>query len=113
MKNFNVCDPMEKSRGLMLDGQTLAHIEVDTLCDMNPSPLIFFKVLLNSEGTDEGSLLTLLCRCITPFGKPCWQRSLHISLTMSQASGSSAFGCAPHYVISPTLMLGRTLIAYV
>lgn len=28
MKNFNVYDPMKKGQGLMLDGQTLAHIEV-------------------------------------------------------------------------------------
>jgi hypothetical protein len=26
------------------------------------------QVLLNSEGTEEGSLLKLLSRCITPFG---------------------------------------------
>jgi DNA mismatch repair protein MSH6 len=28
MKNFNVYDPMKKGKGLVLDGQTLAHIEV-------------------------------------------------------------------------------------
>ncbi|KAI0300141.1 muts domain V-domain-containing protein [Multifurca ochricompacta] len=53
MKNFNVYDPMKKGQGLILDGQSLAHIEV----------------LLNSEGTEEGSLLQLLGRCVTPFGK--------------------------------------------
>ncbi|KAJ3753736.1 muts domain V-domain-containing protein [Lentinula raphanica] len=53
MKNFNVYDPMKRGEGLVLDGQTLAHIEV----------------LLNNEGTEEGSLLKLLNRCITPFGK--------------------------------------------
>ncbi|CAL1699677.1 unnamed protein product [Somion occarium] len=53
MKNFNVYDPMKRGQGLVLDGQTLAHIEV----------------LLNSEGTEEGSLLKLLGRCITPSGK--------------------------------------------
>ncbi|KAG6810732.1 hypothetical protein H0H92_010562 [Tricholoma furcatifolium] len=52
MKNFNVYDPMKKGQGLTLDGQTLAHIEV----------------LLNNEGTEEGSLLKLLGRCVTPFG---------------------------------------------
>jgi DNA mismatch repair protein MSH6 len=52
MKNFNVYDPMKKGQGLVLDGQSLAHIEV----------------LLNSEGTEEGSLLQLLSRCVTPFG---------------------------------------------
>lgn len=39
---------------LVLDGQTLAHIEV----------------LQNSLGTDEGTLFKLLCRCRTPFGTP-------------------------------------------
>ncbi|KAG5727213.1 DNA mismatch repair protein msh6 [Termitomyces sp. T112] len=53
MKNFNVYDPMKKGQGLTLDGQTLAHIEV----------------LLNNEATEEGSLLKLLGRCVTPFGK--------------------------------------------
>ena len=28
MKNFYVYDPMKKGQGLVLDGQTLAHIEV-------------------------------------------------------------------------------------
>ncbi|KIJ62178.1 hypothetical protein HYDPIDRAFT_158442 [Hydnomerulius pinastri MD-312] len=53
MKNFNVYDPMKRGQSLVLDGQTLAHIEV----------------LQNNEGSDEGSLLKLLSRCITPFGK--------------------------------------------
>ncbi|KAH9922892.1 DNA mismatch repair protein Msh6 [Amylocystis lapponica] len=53
MKNFNVYDPMKRGQGLVLDGQTLAHIEV----------------LVNNEGTEEGSLLKLLGRCITPSGK--------------------------------------------
>jgi len=53
MRNFNIYDPMKQGLGLVLDGQTLAHIEV----------------LQNNEGTDEGSLLKLLGRCITPFGE--------------------------------------------
>ncbi|KAA1472424.1 DNA mismatch repair protein Msh6 [Dentipellis sp. KUC8613] len=53
MRNFNVYDPMKRGQGLVLDGQTLAHIEV----------------LVNNEGTEEGSLLQLLSRCVTPFGK--------------------------------------------
>ncbi|KAJ8481880.1 hypothetical protein ONZ51_g5715 [Trametes cubensis] len=53
MKNFNIYDPMKRGQGLVLDGQTLAHIEV----------------LQNSEGTEEGTLLKLLGRCITPSGK--------------------------------------------
>ncbi|KJA23091.1 hypothetical protein HYPSUDRAFT_40213 [Hypholoma sublateritium FD-334 SS-4] len=53
MKNFNIYDPIRKGMGLVLDGQTLSHLEI----------------LLNNEGTQEGSLLNLLGRCITPFGK--------------------------------------------
>ncbi|KAF7798458.1 hypothetical protein EIP86_009679 [Pleurotus ostreatoroseus] len=53
MKNFNIYDPIKRGEGLVLDGQTLAHIEV----------------LVNSEGTDDGTLLKLLGRCITPSGK--------------------------------------------
>ncbi|KAJ7695011.1 muts domain V-domain-containing protein [Mycena olivaceomarginata] len=53
MKNFNVYDPMKRGQGLLLDGQTLSHLEV----------------LLNNEGTEEGSLLKLLNRASTPFGK--------------------------------------------
>ena len=52
MKNFNIYDPMKRGEGLVLDGQTLAHVEV----------------LLNSEGTDDGTLIKLLGRCITPAG---------------------------------------------
>jgi DNA mismatch repair protein MSH6 len=54
-KNFNVYDPLQRGKGLALDGQTLSHIEV----------------LVNSEGTEEGTLLKLLGRCITPFGMCC------------------------------------------
>ncbi|KDR79956.1 hypothetical protein GALMADRAFT_242120 [Galerina marginata CBS 339.88] len=53
MKNFNIYDPMKRGMGLTLDGQTLAHLEI----------------LLNNEGSEEGSLLKLLGRCITSFGK--------------------------------------------
>jgi hypothetical protein len=28
MKNFNVYDPMKRGQGLVLDGQSLAHVEV-------------------------------------------------------------------------------------
>ncbi|KAF5356840.1 hypothetical protein D9756_006462 [Leucocoprinus leucothites] len=53
MKNFNVYDPMKRGQGLTLEGQSLAHLEI----------------LLNNEGTEDGSLLKLLSRCVTPFGK--------------------------------------------
>ncbi|KAK4055994.1 DNA mismatch repair protein msh6 [Microbotryomycetes sp. JL221] len=52
-KNFNIYDPISQGKALVLDGQTLAHIEV----------------LQNSLGGHEGTLLQLLMRCVTPFGK--------------------------------------------
>lgn len=71
MKNFNVYDPMKRGEGLVLDGQTLAHIEVcrcRVIISVLELLLTYPKVLLNSEGTEEGSLLKLLGRCVTPFG---------------------------------------------
>ncbi|WRT63564.1 uncharacterized protein IL334_000469 [Kwoniella shivajii] len=59
--NFNVYDPIREGKCLILDGQTLAHMEV----------------LVNGEGGLEGTLLDLLQRCITPFGK----RLFHIWLS--------------------------------
>ncbi|KAI6029649.1 DNA mismatch repair protein Msh6 [Pisolithus microcarpus] len=64
MKNFNVYDPMKTGRNLVLDGQTLAHLEV----------------LQNNEGTDEGTLHKLLSRCITPFGKRLFRMWLCVPL---------------------------------
>ncbi|GAA5943171.1 uncharacterized protein JCM15063_005224 [Sporobolomyces koalae] len=51
--NFNIYDPLSRGEALVLDGQTLAHIEV----------------LQNSQGGIEGTLFELLSRCVTPFGK--------------------------------------------
>lgn len=70
MKNFNIYDPMKKGQGLMLDGQTLAHIEVSTNVSVSSFHILkAIQVLLNSEGTEDGSLLKLLSRCITPSGR--------------------------------------------
>ncbi|GMK58904.1 hypothetical protein CspeluHIS016_0603460 [Cutaneotrichosporon spelunceum] len=52
-KNFNIYDPIKNGKSLVLDGQTLAHMEV----------------LMNNEGSEAGTLLSLLQRCLTPFGK--------------------------------------------
>lgn len=74
MKNFNVYDPMKQGEGLVLDGQTLAHIEV-CIQQLHDAMLALmgneFQVLINNEGTEEGTLLKLLSRCVTPFGM--WQ----------------------------------------
>lgn len=52
-RNTDIFDPIRDGKSLVLDGQTLAHIEI----------------LQNSLGTDEGTLFRLMCRCNTPFGK--------------------------------------------
>lgn len=59
-KNFNIYDPLSQGKALILDGQTLAHIEV----------------LQNSQGGIEGTLLQLLSRCVTPFGSSSESASL-------------------------------------
>jgi hypothetical protein len=87
MKNFNVYDPMKRGQGLILDGQSLAHIEV----------------LLNSEGTEEGSLLQLLSRCVTPFGLFSGRSpSPQFPNFLLQESGCSASGCVCLCAVSPT-----------
>lgn len=84
MRNFNVYDPMKRGQGLVLDGQTLAHIEV----------------LVNNEGTEEGSLLELLGRCVTPFGEysGCFSLGFRmradVRIICVQASDCSGFGYA-------------------
>ena len=92
MKNFNVYDPMKKGQGLVLDGQSLAHVEV----------------LLNSEGTEEGSLLQLLSRCVTPFGQFILSRLRRFLTPMHQESGCSVSGCACLCAVSPISMPGKT-----
>ena len=52
-RNFNIFDPLRQDKCLVLDAQSLTHL----------------NVLQNDEGTDEGTLLRLLNRCVTPFGK--------------------------------------------
>ncbi|WVF66380.1 hypothetical protein IAT40_001120 [Kwoniella sp. CBS 6097] len=52
-RNFNIYDPIREGKSLVLDGQTLGHMEV----------------LVNGEGGPEGTLLQLLQRGQTPFGK--------------------------------------------
>ncbi|KAF9528358.1 muts domain V-domain-containing protein [Crepidotus variabilis] len=72
MKNFNIYDPMKRGMGLTLDGQTLAHLEV----------------LLNNEGGEEGSLLKLLSRCVTPSGKRLFR--IWLSMPLQEVSAINA-----------------------
>jgi DNA mismatch repair protein MSH6 len=52
--NFSWYDPIRKASSLILDGQTLINLEV----------------FANSfDGSSEGTLFSLLNRCVTPFGK--------------------------------------------
>ncbi|KAH8919876.1 hypothetical protein BT69DRAFT_1336919 [Atractiella rhizophila] len=60
-KNFTPFDPLqEHGDSLLLDGQTLAHIEV----------------LTNSLGGEDGSLLRIFTKCATPFGKRLFRKWL-------------------------------------
>jgi len=52
-RNFNIFDPIRQSKCLILDAQSLTHL----------------NVLSNEQGSDEGTLHRLLNRCVTPFGK--------------------------------------------
>ncbi|KAG9233635.1 muts domain V-domain-containing protein [Amylocarpus encephaloides] len=52
--NFSWYDPIQKGSTLVLDGQTLINLE------------IFANTF---DGSSEGTLFTLLNRCVTPFGK--------------------------------------------
>ncbi|WVR03374.1 hypothetical protein IAU60_000365 [Kwoniella sp. DSM 27419] len=52
-RNFDIYDPISEGKILILDGQTLGHMEV----------------LVNGEGGVEGTLWELLQRCTTPSGK--------------------------------------------
>ncbi|KAI7818742.1 muts domain V-domain-containing protein [Gamsiella multidivaricata] len=60
-KNFHIYDPVRQASTLILDGQTLSNLEV-------------FQN--NSDGTDTGTVLKLLNRCVTPFGKRLFRRWL-------------------------------------
>ncbi|KAI1321166.1 DNA mismatch repair protein msh6 [Mortierella claussenii] len=60
-KNFHVYDPVRQASTLILDGQTLSNLEV-------------FQN--NSDGSEAGTVLRLLNRCVTPFGKRLFRRWL-------------------------------------
>ncbi|KAF9345546.1 DNA mismatch repair protein msh6 [Mortierella sp. AD094] len=60
-KNFHIYDPVRQASTLILDGQTLSNLEV-------------FQN--NSDGTEAGTVLRLLNRCVTPFGKRLFRRWL-------------------------------------
>ncbi|OCF44263.1 DNA mismatch repair protein MSH6 [Kwoniella heveanensis CBS 569] len=68
-KNFNIYDPIREGKSLILDGQTLGHMEV----------------LVNGEGGLDGTLLQLLQRGLTPFGKRLFKIWLMTPLRDAQA----------------------------
>ncbi|KAG0213342.1 DNA mismatch repair protein msh6 [Mortierella sp. GBA30] len=69
-KNFHVYDPVRQASTLILDGQTLSNLEV-------------FQN--NSDGSETGTVLRLLNRCVTPFGKRLFRRWLYHPLRSSSA----------------------------
>lgn len=60
-QNFNLYSPIHRNGTLILDGQTLINLEI-------------FSNTVN--GGPEGSLFTLLNRCVTPFGKRLFRQWL-------------------------------------
>ncbi|KAG0220391.1 DNA mismatch repair protein msh6 [Mortierella sp. NVP41] len=72
-KNFHVYDPVRQASTLILDGQTLTNLEV-------------FQN--NSDGSETGTVLRLLNRCVTPFGKRMFRRWLCHPLRSSAAIGA-------------------------
>jgi DNA mismatch repair protein MSH6 len=56
--NFYTYDPIQQTGTLILDGQTLLNLEI----------------FQNSNGTEEGTLFSLLNHCQTPFGKRLFKR---------------------------------------
>jgi DNA mismatch repair protein MSH6 len=85
-KSFNIYDPIRKGEGMVLDGQTLSHLEVSPLGKDRrywfPSLTApwWDQILLNNEGGSDGTLLQLLQRCITPFGKRLFRLWLTVPL---------------------------------
>ncbi|PKK75027.1 DNA mismatch repair protein Msh6 [Rhizophagus irregularis] len=61
LRNFRIYDPICHSTSLILDGQTLANLEI-------------FENNLN--GSDQGTVFKLLNHCITPFGKRTFKQWL-------------------------------------
>ncbi|KAF9340478.1 DNA mismatch repair protein msh6 [Linnemannia elongata] len=72
-KNFHVYDPVRQASTLILDGQTLSNLEV-------------FQN--NGDGSETGTVLRLLNRCVTPFGKRLFRRWLCHPLRSSSAIGA-------------------------
>ncbi|KAJ3035450.1 DNA mismatch repair protein msh6 [Rhizophlyctis rosea] len=69
-RNFHLYDPVRQFGTLVLDGQTLKNLEV-------------FEN--TTDGSDEGTLFKLLCRCSTAFGKRLFKRWLCHPLRSIQA----------------------------
>ncbi|KAJ3053991.1 DNA mismatch repair protein msh6 [Rhizophlyctis rosea] len=69
-RNFHLYDPVRHTGTLILDGQTLKNLEM-------------FEN--TTDGTEEGTLFKLLCRCDTAFGKRLFKRWLCHPLRSIQA----------------------------
>ncbi|CAG8558122.1 14662_t:CDS:10 [Funneliformis caledonium] len=61
LRNFKLYDPIRHSASLILDGQTLANLEI-------------FEN--NLDGSDQGTVFKLLNHCVTPFGKRTFKQWL-------------------------------------
>ncbi|KAI9142928.1 muts domain V-domain-containing protein [Paraphysoderma sedebokerense] len=59
LKNFHIYNPIQHATSLILDGQTLTNLEI-------------FRN--NSDGSTDGTLLQLLNKCTSPFGKRLFKK---------------------------------------
>ncbi|KAJ3298249.1 DNA mismatch repair protein msh6 [Borealophlyctis nickersoniae] len=69
-RNFHIYDPVRRAGTLVLDGQTLKNLEV-------------FEN--STDGGEQGTLLKLLCRCETAFGKRLFKRWICHPLRSTEA----------------------------
>ena len=99
-RNFNIYDPLRKGQALLLDGQTLAHIEVRPWSDQRKGAVrlrVAFRYSSTAMGRKKG-------RCIT-----CLDAALHltVSITILVLDGIAAYGARrkasiPYLALQPT-----------
>ena len=110
MRNFNIYDPLKRGEGLILDGQTLAHIEVCRILLSSKVGLIYLIIGVTEQ---RGNRRWLVAEAIESlhhaFRSVDPLRSCHIVLMMVKASGCSGSGSALLCGISPISTLGEFL----
>ena len=95
-RNFNIYDPLRKGQALLLDGQTLAHIEVSALIRSEKELSVAFRCSSTAMGPRKG-------RCITYL-----EGALHltVSITILVFDGLAVYGArrkapVPYLALQP------------